>query len=61
MIKNRPGQYGRKERLGVWIMVLALVCAAALGAGVGLIWDYAGASQLFAEAEETPSEDAAED
>lgn len=52
MIRNRPGGYGRPERLGVWLMALALVCAAVVGAGMGLVWDYSGASQLFEESED---------
>lgn len=55
MIRNRPDRYGRNERLGVWLMALALVVAAVLGAAAGLIWDYTGASDLFDESEEAQS------
>ncbi len=63
MIRNRPDRFGRKERLGVWLMALALVVASTLGAAAGLIWDYTGASDLFEESEEAEAdetEDAAE-
>ena len=49
MIRNRPDSYARKERLRVGAMALALVIAAVLGATMGLVWDYSGASSLFDE------------